>query len=170
MKITSALLCAALACTAPALAGTVPGWPLYLAMGAVGGPNITPPTLTSRGGNDDFGGRPVDVVFKYAGANGNGDPGMIDPPTNALRMTGDLSILSGLNSHAVRVAIVEYTAQMSGGFALADFSNSPDADPASGGTYLMARHFISPAADTMARNDEPARYNGTPHYGSQILN
>ena len=44
-------------------------------MGAVGGPNISPPTRTSTGGDDDFGGRPVDVVFKYAGSNGNGDPG-----------------------------------------------------------------------------------------------
>lgn len=139
-------------------------------MGAVGGPNVTPPTLTSKGGNDDFGGRPVDAVFKYAGANGNGDPGVIDPPTNATRMTGDLTILSALNDHAMRVAIVEYTAQMSGGFALADFSNSPQADPASGGTYLMARHFISLASDTIALNDLPVAYNGTNYYGSQILN
>lgn len=117
--IKAALLCAvslAAACGAisPALAaGTVPGWPLYLAMGAVGGPNVTPPTLISRGGDDDFGGSPVDAVFKYAGANGNGDPGMVDPPTNATRMTGDLTILSGLNNHPTHVAIVEYTAQMS---------------------------------------------------------
>ena len=178
MKIASkaaALLCiAALACAggvSPSLAaGTVPGWPLYLAMGAVGGPNITPPTINSRGGDDDFGGRPVDVVFKYAGSNGNGDPGMIDPPTNATRMTGDLTILSNLNSHPMRVAIVEYTAQMSGGFAVADFSNSPDPDPASGGTYLMARHFISLASDAIALNDQPVAYNGGKYYGSLILN
>ena len=178
MKIASkaaALLCTAtLACAggvSPSLAaGTVPGWPLYLAMGAVGGPNITPPTINSRGGDDDFGGRPVDVVFKYAGSNGNGDPGMIDPPTNATRMTGDLTILSSLNSHPMRVAIVEYTAQMSGGFAVADFSNSPDPDPASGGTYLMARHFISLASDAIALNDQPVAYNGGKYYGSLILN
>jgi hypothetical protein len=171
MPKTTALLCgAALACLSPAHAGTVPGWPAYLAMGAVGGPNITPPTMNSRGGNDDFGGRPVDVVFKYAGANGNGDPGTIDPPTNATRMTGDMTILSGLNAHAMRVAIVEYTAQMSGGFALADFTNSPNADPASGGTYLMARHFISLASDTVALNDQPVAYNGASYYGTQILN
>jgi hypothetical protein len=36
-------------------AGTVPGWPDYIAMGAVGGPNITPPTATSTGGDDDLG-------------------------------------------------------------------------------------------------------------------
>jgi hypothetical protein len=162
---------AAIACASSAMAaGTVPGWPLYLAMGAVGGPNVTPPTLTSRGGDDDFGGSPVDIVFKYAGSNGNGDPGIIDPPTNATRMTGDLTILSGLNNHAMRVAVVEYTAQMSGGFATADFTNSPVADPASGGTYLMARHLISLASDTIALNDEPVAYNGTNYYGSQILN
>jgi hypothetical protein len=179
MKIASkaaALLCtAALACAGGAVspslaAGTVPGWPLYLAMGAVGGPNITPPTINSRGGDDDFGGRPVDVVFKYAGSNGNGDPGMIDPPTNATRMTGDLTILSNLNSHPMRVAIVEYTAQMSGGFAVADFSNSPDPDPASGGTYLMARHLISLASDAIALDDQPVVYNGGKYYGSLILN
>jgi hypothetical protein len=171
-----ALLCAAaLACTGGAIsashaAGTVPGWPLYVAMGAVGGPNITPPTINSTGGDDDFGGRPVDAVFKYAGSNGNGDPGMIDPPTNALRMTGDLDILSGLNSHPMRVTIVEYTAQMSGGFATADFSNSSVADPASGGTYLMARHLISLASDSIALNDEPVTYNSTNYYGSLVLN
>lgn len=172
----AALMCAAtLACAGGAVspslaAGTVAGWPLYVAMGAVGGPNITPPTHDSRGGDDDFGGRPVDVVFKYAGSNGNGDPGMIDPPTNAMRMTGDLSILSGINSHPMRVAIVEYTAQMSGGFAVADFSNSPDPDPASGGTYLMARHLISLSSDAIALNDRPVAYNGTNYYGSLILN
>ena len=109
---TVALLCsAALACASGAIssslaAGTVPGWPAYLAMGAVGGPNISPPTRTSRGGDDDFGGRPVDVVFKYAGSAGNGDPGMIDPPTNATRMTGDLATLSSINRHAMRVAMM----------------------------------------------------------------
>ena len=173
-KAAALLSIAALACaggvSSSRAAGTVPGWPLYLAMGAVGGPNITPPTINSRGGDDDFGGRPVDVVFKYAGSNGNGDPGMIDPPTNATRMTGDLTILSGLNSHPMRVAIVEYTAQMSGGFATADFTNSPDPDPASGGTYLMARHLISLASDTIALNDQPVAYNGTHYYGTQILN
>src|ERR1700761_1883800 len=91
-----------------ATAGTVRGWPAFVAMGPVGGPDVTPPTLTSTGGNDDFGGRPVDVVFKYAGAAGTGDPGIIDAPTNTTRMTGDLTILSGLNKHAMRVAMVEY--------------------------------------------------------------
>src|ERR1700749_3986836 len=71
--------------------GTVPGWPAFVAMGAVGGPDINPPTLTSTGGDDDFGGRPVDVVFKYAGSAGTGDPGIIDPPTNDLRMTNDMT-------------------------------------------------------------------------------
>ena len=41
-------------------------------MGAIGGPDVTTATATSTGGNDDFGGKPVDVVFKYAGVNGNG--------------------------------------------------------------------------------------------------
>ncbi len=85
-------------------------------------------------------------------------------------MTGDLTILSNLNSHPMRVAIVEYTAQMSGGFAVADFSNSPDPDPASGGTYLMARHLISLASDAIALNDQPVAYNGGKYYGSLILN
>jgi hypothetical protein len=174
--VRTALLCAAvLTCAGGAVssslaAGTVPGWPDYLAMGAVGGPDVAPPTLTSRGGNDDFGGSPVDVVFKYAGSAGNGDPGIIDPPTNTLRMTGDLTILSGLNKHAMRVSIVEYTAQMSGGFALADFSNSPNPDPASGGTYLMARHLISMASDSNAMEDQPVAYNGKKYYGTLVLN
>ncbi len=172
----AALLCSAtLACASGGIssslaAGTVPGWPLYVAMGAVGGPNVTPPTINSRGGDDDFGGSPVDAVFKYAGANGNGDPGIVDPPTNATRMTGDLTILSGLNDHAMRVAIVEYTAQMSGGFSTADFSNSSVPDQGSGGTYLMARHLISMASDAIALNDLPVAYNGKNYYGTLILN
>src|SRR5580698_8769753 len=127
------LLTAALACaggiSSSVAGGTVPGWPDYVAMGAVGGPNVTPPTATSTGGDDDFGGRTVDVVFKYAGVNGNGDPGIIDPPTNALRMTNDLTILSTINSHPMRVAIVEYTAQMSGGATFTDFTNAPEPAP-----------------------------------------
>jgi hypothetical protein len=173
----AALLCGvAFACASGAMssalaAGTVPSWPAYLAMGAVGGPNANhPPSATSTGDNDDFGRRPVDVVFKYAGAAGTGDPGIIDPPTNALRMTGDLTTLSGINNHPMRVAIVEYTAQMSGGFATGDFSNSSQPDPASGGTHLMPRHFISLASDAIALNDKPVTYNGKNYYGTLILN
>jgi hypothetical protein len=178
MKTVSkaALLCAAvLACAGGAVspslaAGTVPGWPAYLAMGAVGGPNISPPTKTSTGGDDDFGGRPVDVVFKYAGSAGNGDPGIIDPPTNAMRMMGDLTTISSINKHPTRVAIVEYTAQMSGGFAVADFSNSSTPDPASGGTHLLPRHLISLASDAIAMNSQPVVYKGKTYYGTLILN
>src|SRR5262249_16732516 len=164
---SAALVCAESGISSSLADGTVPGWPAYIAMGAVGGPNVTPPTPTSTGGNDDFGGRPVDVVFKYAGANGNGDPGVIDPPTNALRMTGDLTILSGINSHPMRVAIVEYTAQMSDGASLSDFSNQPNTTP---GSYIMARHFITLAADAIALETGPVTYNGSNYYGSLILN
>jgi hypothetical protein len=171
----AALSCvAALACASGAISSSfaagVPGWPTYVAMGAVGGPDDATPTKTSTGGNDDFGGKPVDVVFKYAGSAGTGDPGMIDPPTNSLRMTGDLTALSTINTHAMRVAIVEYTAQMSGGYSLADFSNTSTPDPASGGTYLMARHLISLASDAIAMNDKPVTYGKTSYYGTLILN
>lgn len=150
--------------------GIVPGWPKYVAMGAVGGPNTDVPTLTSTGEDDDFGGRPVDVVFKYAGSNGAGDAGIIDPPTNTTRMTGDLTTLSGLNKHAMRVAMVEYTAQLSGGFATDDFTNSPKTDPVNNGNYLMARHLISMASDAIAMNDGPVIYKNTKYYGTLILN
>lgn len=147
----------------------VPGWPKYVAMGAVAGPNISPPTLTSTGGEDDFGGRPIDVGFKYAGFNGDGDPGIIDPPTNSIRMSSDYNALSPLNKHATRVAIVEYTAQLSGGFSTADFTDTSAADPASGGNYLMARHFLTLAADAIALDDNPVIYNNNKHYGTLIL-
>ena len=125
-------------------------------MGAIGGPDITTPTATSTGGNDDFGGRPVDVVFKYAGVNGNGDPGVIDPPTNAYRMTQDFDALSAINQHPTRVAMVEYTAQMSGGLSFDDFTNGPaglsSANPAA--TYLIDRYEMddsaAPSAATIA--------------------
>jgi hypothetical protein len=168
---TAALVCADGGISLSLAGGTVPGWPDYIAMGAVGGPNVTPPTATSTGGDDDFGGRPVDVVFKYAGLAGNGDPGIIDPPTNALRMTSDLTILSSINSHPMRVAIVEYTAQMSGGFSLTDFSNLPEPTPSQPtGSYIMARHFISLASDATTLDDTPVAYDGSNYYGSLILN
>jgi hypothetical protein len=174
-KAAALLGAAALACagaiSSSLAAEAVPGWPDYLAMGAVGGPDGTPLTKTSRGGDDDFQGRPVDVVFKYAGSNGNGDPGIIDPPTNVTQMTVDLTTLSGINSHASRVAIVEYTAQMSGGFATDDFTNSPKPDQAhGGGTYLMGRHLISLSSDSIALNSEPVTYKGKDYFGTLILN
>lgn len=152
--------------------GTVAGWPNIIAMGAIGGPNITLPTATSTGGNDDFGGRPVDVVFKYAGVNGNGDPGVIDPPTNALSMTNDLNALSIINGHASRVAIVEYTSQMSGGENFSDFSNTAAGASSSNpdASYIMARHFISLGADAIALANDPVSYNSQKFYGSLIMN
>ena len=152
--------------------GTVAGWPGYIAMGAVGGPNTTTPTATSTGGNDDFGGKPVDVVFKYAGVNGDGDPGVIDPPTNTLSMTSDLTALSNINGHPSRVAIVEYTSQMSGGENFSDFTNTK-AGASSGqvdASYIMARHFSSLAADAIAMVAKPVIYNNQSYYGSLIMN
>lgn len=152
--------------------GSVPGWPSYIAMGAIGGPNNTTPTATSTGGNDDFGGKPVDVVFKYAGVNGDGDPGTIDPPSNVYRMTRDYNALSGINSHATRVAIVEYTAQMSGGQNFDDFTNTTagasSSQPTS--TYIMGRHFSSLAADALMMAAAPVVYNGKSYYGSMLMN
>ena len=150
---------------------TVTGWPAYLAMGAIGGPNITTPTATSTGGDDDFGGKPIDAVFKYAGVNGNGDPGVIDPPMNALRMTKDLTAISSINKTPSRVVIVEYTGEMSGGENFSDFTNTnvPDANK-QGATYIMARHFASLGADAMALADKPVVYNGKNYYGSLIMN
>jgi hypothetical protein len=162
--VTSAsLLSAAPLANAAPTGGTVPGWPSYIAMGAIAGPNITPPTATSTGGNDDFGGRPIDVGFKYAGVNGNGDPGVIDPPTNAYRMTSDYNALSPINKHPMRGAIVEYTAQMSGGQNFSDFSNDAPA-------YMMGRHFAGLAADAQMLATNPVMYKDTPYYGSLIMN
>jgi hypothetical protein len=155
-----------------ATGSTVAGWPASIAMGAIGGPNITTPTATSTGGNDDFGGRPVDIVFKYAGVNGNGDPGVIDPPTNAIRMTSDLTALSKINGHASRVAIVEYTAQMSGGANFADFTNTTAGASTANAdaSYIMARHFASLTADAIALATNPVVYNNQSYYGSLIMN
>lgn len=141
-------------------------------MGAIGGPDTTTATATSTGGNDDFGGKPVDVVFKYAGVNGNGDPGVIDPPTNAYRMTADFNSLSAANKHAIRVAIVEYTAQMSGGQNFDDFTNGTAGMSSSNGTatYVMARHFATLAADALMLASNPVRYNSQSYYGSLLMN
>lgn len=145
------------------------GWPTYIAMGAVGGPNTDPTNIYS--GDDGFGGKPVDAVFKYAGVNGNGDPGVIDPPMNALRMTMDLTNVSKANNLASRVVIVEYTGEMSGGENISDFTNTsvPYADKQNA-TYIMARHFISLAADAQALADRPIIKDGHKYYGSLIMN
>lgn len=144
----------------------VPGWPSYLAMGAIGGPNVSP-----NHGDDNFSGSPVDAVFKYAGNNGNGDPGVIDPPMNVIRMTQDLTSVSAVNHHATRVVMVEYTGQMSGGENFSDFTNNSSPDPNhQNATYIMARHFASLIADSEALQEDPVRYNGQNYYGALILN
>ena len=141
-------------------------------MGAIGGPDTTTATATSTGGNDDFGGKPVDVVFKYAGVNGNGDPGMIDPPTNAYRMTADFNSLSAVNKRGIRVAIVEYTAQMSGGQNFDDFTNGTAGLSSSNptATYVMGRHFSGLAADAIMLAASPVRYNAQNYYGTLLMN
>jgi len=78
-------------------------------------------------------------------------------------MTGDLTTLSSINNRAMRVAIVEYTAQMSNGASTADFSN------VAGSGYIMARHFITLGTDAIALNDKPVVYNSTNYYGTLIL-
>ena len=154
-----------------AIGSTVAGWPNTIAMGAVGGPNITTPTASSTGGNDDFGGRPIDIVFKYAGVNGDGDPGVIDPPTNAISMTSDLNAISSINSHATRVAIVEYTAQMSGGENFSDFTNTASGASTANlnASYIMARHFSSLSADAITLAANPVIYINFSYYGSLIM-
>ena len=150
---------------------TVAGWPEYLAMGAVGGPNTDPVAQVNSGGDDSFGGKPVDAVFKYAGVNGNGDPGVIDPPMNAIRMATDLTEVAKVNDRASRVVIVEYTGEMSGGENFADFTNNNVPNPnKQNSTYIMARHFASLAADAQALVDKPVIKDGKKYYGSMILN
>jgi len=123
---------------------TVPGWPAYIAMGSVGGPNQTvpgagipcnsyPPSSVqspnspcvagAASSSDAFVGANVDAVFKYNGVNGNGDPGVIDPPTLALRMTADFNAISALNKKPIRVVMVEYTSQLSLGPNYSDFTD-----------------------------------------------
>lgn len=140
-------------------------------MGAIGGPNISPPTANSTGGNNDFGGKPVDAVFKYAGAYGDGDPGIIDPPTNVYRMTKDLTQVSQINQRPARVVMVEYTAEMSNGESVSDFTNGPaGSNPHKPqASYIMARHFATLAADTMMMEYFPVQYNGNKYYGSLII-
>ena len=132
-NITSAVLCAIISTTS--YAQTVPGWPNYIAMGAVGGPNgdltcnTSPPSLTSSppcaqlGGDDAFVTKPIDVAFKYAGSDGAGDAGTVDAPMNVLRMTRDFTSISAVNKHATKVSVVEYTGQLSLGSDLGDLSN-----------------------------------------------
>ena len=119
---------------------SVPGWPNYLAMGAVGGPNTFPPTNPPTKSavcvppfcQDDFGGSPVDAAFKYSGVAGAGDPGSSGPPGLALMMASDMNgtqtpfpqpfngkLVAGLsaqNNKVVRPILVEYMWNGSGGW------------------------------------------------------
>lgn len=175
--------------TNPAAVGTPStgpiGWPAYIAMGAVAGPNISAPTATSTGGDDDFGGKPVDVVFKYAGDDGRGNPGDILPPVTLWQMIQDWNGsparfgsptatpgLVNINQHPTRIAIVEYTGQMSGGLNFSDLTNTTagasSSDPLA--AYIMANHFISLGADAQMMVANPIIFNGVKYYGSFIMN
>ena len=164
----------------------------YIAMGAVGGPNITPPTAGSTGGQDDFGGKLVNVVFEYAGDDGRGNPGDILAPINYWKMAQDWNgSLAGacdsagknclipasqglvnINSFPTRIAMVEYTSQMSGGTNLSDFSNGPPGQSSSDITaaYIMAKHFISLGADAQMMIAKPVVYGAKNYYGTLIMN
>ncbi|MCE7506349.1 hypothetical protein LZG75_08855 [Polynucleobacter sp. IMCC30063] len=157
----------------------------YIAMGAVGGPNQSAPTATSTGGQDDFGGKPVNVVFEYAGDDGRGNPGDILAPINYWKMVQDwngippnrygVAATTGLvniNQFPTRIAMVEYTAQMSGGTNFSDFTNGPPGLSSSdtSAAYIMAKHFISLGADAQMMIASPVVYGGKNYYGTLIMN
>ena len=82
-----------------------------------------------------------------------------------------MDILSSLNNHAMRVAIVEYTAQMSGGFSTADFSNTSVPDQGQRRRLSHGAAFDQPGIRRdLATNDLPVSYNSTNYFGSLILN
>ncbi|WP_419420210.1 hypothetical protein ACNVED_02630 [Legionella sp. D16C41] len=96
----------------------VPGWPAYLAMGAV--TDDSPATKLSLES------RPIDTIFKYAGLGGNGDPGQIIYPIFDLQTVEQAQALTTYyqqHNIANRVipTMVIYTAQMSGGATFTDF-------------------------------------------------
>jgi hypothetical protein len=60
---------------------------------------------------------------------------------------------------------------MSGGATFTDFTNAPEPAPQQPtGSYIMARHFITLAADAIALNDKPVVYSSSNYYGTLILN
>ncbi|KTC80560.1 chitinase [Legionella cherrii] len=96
----------------------VPGWPNYLAMGAV--TDDSPATQTSLQS------RPIDAIFKYGGLGGNGDPGQIVYPIFDLETAQQAQALSASYQqqqlpNKVIPTMVIYTAQMSGGTSFTDF-------------------------------------------------
>ena len=158
--------------------GIVPGWPNYIAMGNIGGPDGSTLNCSSSGGNDDFQNRPIDAVFKYAGNNGAGDLGTIDPSINSYLMTQDFNTLSGCNAHPTRVVMVEYTAMLSNGVTTNDFTNLSTGTPVAStadsantvdASYIMAKHFATIGADVMQMQANPVIYNSESIYGSVII-
>ncbi|MCP3968187.1 MAG: hypothetical protein GY750_00675 [Lentisphaerae bacterium] len=132
----------------------VPGWPAYIAMGAV--------TDSNYSQTSTFEGRPVDAIFKYAGDGGNGDPGRIVYPVYTKNTVKQANLLSTNFNANVKPVMVVYTAEMSGGTNFKDLENT--------GEYsdYLTKHFIN----LMLVSGLLQSYNTTdnPYPGSIVLN
>ncbi|MDQ7825225.1 MAG: cellulose binding domain-containing protein [Candidatus Eremiobacteraeota bacterium] len=135
----------------PSQCGPVPGWPSYIAMGAV-----TDGDYTNSG---TFAGRPVDSIFKYAGDGGNGDPGKITYPVYTTNTMKQAELLTASSGRKVVPVMVVYTAEMSGGTSFKDFDDS--------NSYLTM-HFVNLMLD--AGIMQSYKSAGSPSPGSIVLN
>ncbi|MHC9541107.1 MAG: cellulose binding domain-containing protein [Vulcanimicrobiota bacterium] len=132
-------------------AATVPGWPAYIAMGAV-----TDSDYTNAG---TFANRPVDSIFKYSGDGGNGDPGKITFPIYTINTMKQAQLLTASFSRKVMPVMVVYTAEMSGGTSFKDFDDL---------NLCLTMHFINLMLDAGTMQSYQRSDNANP--GSIILN
>jgi len=129
----------------------VPGWPSYIAMGAVTDGDYTNAST--------FANRPVDSIFKYSGDGGNGDPGKITYPIYTINTMKQAQQLTSTFGRKVMPVMVVYTAEMSGGTSFKDFDNS---------NLYLTMHFINLMLDAGTMQSWQTSGNANP--GSIILN
>lgn len=113
--------------SAQTFANSVPGWPNYLAMGTV--------TNNAPSVGNNLAKTPVDAIFKYAGNDGAGDPGIITDLTTEKNTVAQARFIeaNSANHHAVMPVLVVYTIQLSGGMVTDDVTNDS----------LLRAHYIN---------------------------
>lgn len=126
IKLTTSSLLAFTLCTilSDALANPVPipssnripGWPSYLAMGTV--------TNNAPSVGDALAKTPVDAIFKYAGNDGGGDPGVITGTETIEKTIAQARYIESHSAdhHKVMPVLVVYTINGSGGI----YTAAPD--------------------------------------------
>lgn len=134
--------------TASTSTGGINEWPNYLAMGTIS-QGLTSSEPTSQ---------KIDAIFTYNGANGNGDPGLIETPYKIYNMINMAKTIKQNTGYSVNPNIVEYQWQLSGGWNTEDVLNQD---------YLV-KHLFNLAF--LASTLQTDGYAATGTHGTILLN